>query len=123
MKLLRSHPEGLDIQQIRELGGFGNKQQHLDRRLRDLDPLYKIDRQKDGMRTVYLYRGEREEGEWDYEDISITLRAKILDRDAERCRMCGKTVEADGIKLHVDHKIPREWGGKTRSGFPGRSFR
>lgn len=27
--------------------------------------------------------------------------------------MCGKTVKEDGIKLHIDHKIPRSWGGDT----------
>ena len=27
--------------------------------------------------------------------------------------MCGKTVARDSIKLHIDHKIPRDWGGLT----------
>ena len=27
--------------------------------------------------------------------------------------MCGRTIETHGITLVVDHKIPREWGGKT----------
>jgi hypothetical protein len=29
--------------------------------------------------------------------------------------MCGRTVEGDGVKLQVDHKIPRTWGGATTS--------
>jgi hypothetical protein len=27
--------------------------------------------------------------------------------------MCGRTVDDDQIKLHIDHKVPREWGGAT----------
>ncbi len=27
--------------------------------------------------------------------------------------MCGRTVAEDHVKLHIDHKIPRDWGGKT----------
>ncbi len=29
--------------------------------------------------------------------------------------MCGRTIEKHGITLVVDHKIPREWGGKTEA--------
>jgi len=113
LALLKSHPEGLDIRQLREFGNFGETQQHLDRRLRDLDPHHRIDRLREGRRLVYRYAGERPDGEWGYEKISKTLRAKILSRDGRRCRMCGKTVDADAIRLHVDHKIPQEWGGIT----------
>lgn len=42
--------------------------------------------------------------------ISGKLRYAILQRDASKCRRCGKTVE-DNIKLEVDHKLPVEWGG------------
>lgn len=113
LALLREHPEGLDIKQIRDLGEFGDEQQHLDRRLRSLDPHYEIARIRQGRRTVYRLLGERAEGEWGYEKISKTLRAKVLSRDGRRCRMCGKTVDSDGIRLHVDHKIPQEWGGTS----------
>ena len=112
LELLKSHPDGLDIEEIRALGGFEG-QQHLDRRLRDLDPLFLIDRTRAGNRTLYRLVGERAEGEYDYEVISKTVRAKILTRDGRRCRMCGRTVDEDQIKLHIDHKIPREWGGTT----------
>ena len=27
--------------------------------------------------------------------------------------MCGRTVDEDQIRLHVDHRIPREWGGTS----------
>ena len=112
LEILQKHPEGLDIDQIRELGTIDG-QQHLDRRMRDLDPLFVIERTRIGKRTVYRLVGERAAGEYDYDIISKTIRAKILTRDGRRCRMCGKTVDQDQIKLHVDHKIPREWGGLT----------
>lgn len=112
LTLLQSHPNGLDIEQIRQLGKIEG-QQHLDRRVRDLDPIYEIERSRKGSRTIYRLIGERPEGEYDYGVISKTLRAKILTRDGRRCRMCGKTVDEDHVKLHIDHKIPREWGGVT----------
>lgn len=112
LKLLQAHPEGLDIEQIRQLGKIEG-QQHLDRRVRSLDPLYLIERSRVGKRTIYRLIGERANGEYDYDVISKTLRAKILTRDGRRCRMCGKTIDEDLVKLHIDHKIPREWGGLT----------
>jgi hypothetical protein len=38
LKLLREHPEGLDIEQIRALGKIEG-QQHLDKRVRELYPI------------------------------------------------------------------------------------
>lgn len=35
---------------------------------------------------------------------------RIRNRDGHRCQSCGKGVK-DGVKLHVDHKIPVDWGG------------
>lgn len=46
------------------------------------------------------------------EAINAKLRYKILHRDESKCQRCGKTPD-DGVKLHVDHKIPVEWGGET----------
>lgn len=42
--------------------------------------------------------------------ISSKQRYRILHRDQSRCRRCGRTPE-DGVKLVVDHIIPRDWGG------------
>lgn len=42
--------------------------------------------------------------------MSNRLRTKIFDRDNYTCQMCGRTIE-DGVKLHVDHKIPVSKGG------------
>lgn len=114
---LKAHPSGIDIRGIRrymeEHGTIEGIQQHLDRRLRELDPHYIIERKRQGRRTLYCLVERRPEGEWDYKKISKGLRAEILERSGYRCQMCGRTVGEDGIKLHIDHRIPRSWGGET----------
>ena len=35
---------------------------------------------------------------------------RIRNRDGHRCQSCGNGVK-DNVKLHVDHKVPVEWGG------------
>src|SRR5690606_20722516 len=35
---------------------------------------------------------------------------RIRNRDGHRCQACGKGVN-DNIRLHVDHKVPVDWGG------------
>lgn len=42
--------------------------------------------------------------------ISPKLRYRILMRDNSICQRCGAKA-SDGVKLHVDHKIPVEFGG------------
>jgi 5-methylcytosine-specific restriction endonuclease McrA len=44
------------------------------------------------------------------EPIDGKTRFRILHRDNYTCRACGKTA-SDNVKLHIDHKIPVEWGG------------
>lgn len=44
--------------------------------------------------------------------ISDKVRYAVLRRDNSRCRRCGRAVE-DGVKLVVDHILPRAWGGET----------
>lgn len=41
--------------------------------------------------------------------ISDKVRAQVL--APQRCAQCGKSPLEDGVKLVVDHKIPRDWGG------------
>ena len=112
--VLIKHPDGLNIHQIRtRIGISADTQQHLDRRLRSLDPFYRIARRKAGRATVYVFKGERPEGAWDFSVISKDDRAKVLNRSGRRCQMCGRTVEDDCVKLHIDHKIPQSWGGTS----------
>lgn len=40
-----------------------------------------------------------------------TVRWMVLKRDKFRCHYCGRSPAEDGVKLHVDHVIPRALGG------------
>lgn len=44
--------------------------------------------------------------------LSPSLRFKILNRDHNRCQICGRSAH-DGVKLHVDHIKPIAKGGLT----------
>lgn len=113
LAVLQAHPEGISINQIRsELGLAAHEQQHLDRRVRDLDDRYEIERSQRGRERLYVLKGKRETP-IDAPSVSTTQRARILWRAQNRCEMCGRTVAEDHIRLHIDHKIPREWGGPT----------
>lgn len=46
------------------------------------------------------------------EAIDAKTRAMVLYRDRSACRMCGRTPK-DGVKLHVNHKLPVDWGGSN----------
>lgn len=45
-------------------------------------------------------------------NIDARTRHLVLQRDGFKCRDCGRSPE-DGVKLHVDHKIPVAWGGPS----------
>lgn len=115
LELLKNARDGLDVIEIRNgLPGLG-VQQHLDKRVRELRAYYHVPYEKVGGRAVYRFAGERSNPAADDGKINPRLRAEVLHRAHQRCQMCGKTVEDDGIKLQVDHKIPRNWGGATVS--------
>jgi hypothetical protein len=100
----------IGIHRIRELiGADVGVQQHLDRRLRDLDPYFRIDRARAGGDTVYSLIEQLADVRRAPGAISKQLRAWVL-RD-QRCTQCGRTPTEDGVRLHVDHKIPQRWGG------------
>ncbi len=44
--------------------------------------------------------------------ITLNLRFKVLHRDNFTCQYCGR-MPKDGIKLEIDHIIPRKNGGET----------
>jgi 5-methylcytosine-specific restriction endonuclease McrA len=113
LMLLKEHPEGLDIEQIREKLQLKTVQQHLDKRVRELYHFFHIERKKEGRLTKYIYRGDKPESEWTFEAISKSLLAKVMHKAGGRCQMCGKTIQEDNIKLHADHKVPQSWGGKS----------
>ncbi|MFA5844631.1 MAG: HNH endonuclease signature motif containing protein [Coriobacteriia bacterium] len=43
--------------------------------------------------------------------IDLATRAKVLHDYHERCAMCGRNPTEHGVVLHIDHKIPKDWGG------------
>lgn len=112
LAVLRLHPEGISISAIRaELELSGEEQQHLDRRLRDLDRVFDIRRLRRGREILYVLLGERPD-QLEERDVDKTVRFEILQRDGGRCQICGRSAP-EGVILHVDHKIPRDWGGSN----------
>lgn len=108
--LHENRPDELSIHEIRDrLGESIGVQQHLDRRLRDLDPYFEIERTRKGRDTAYRLVNRLPEVRRAPGSISKKLRAWVL-RD-QRCAQCGRTPSEDGVKLHVDHKVPQSWGG------------
>lgn len=45
--------------------------------------------------------------------LSDRLRWRILEKYNFTCQSCGRQAPKDGVKLHVDHKVPIALGGKT----------
>lgn len=58
-------------------------------------------------RQTYEYQIKRERAL-----MTESLRYDILKRDGFRCQICG-AIQADGVKLHVDHILPVSRGGRT----------
>lgn len=113
LSLLREHPAGLSITEIRrrlELGG--EEQQHLDRRIRDLDEEHQIDRVRKAGAMLYVYVGLRTVPR-KRAPIHPKVRAELLVNAHGTCAMCGRTIQKDGIKLEIDHIVPVEWGGTS----------
>lgn len=91
-------------------------QKDLPRRIRELRSRarYKIRNHKaDGNSYYTLESLEPGTTVADTQPISGKLRAKIRLQANGRCQLCGRTIAEDGIKIVVDHRIPREWGGPT----------
>lgn len=110
-EILKAHPKGLSSGDVRrELQNLGyppGEQAHADRRMRDLNNWWRIDRRREGNRVLYTIGERREKPR--ARTISLAVRAMVLQH--RRCAMCGRNPEEDGIKLVVGHKIPLSWGG------------
>ena len=110
-KILFKHRDApISMSEIREtLGLETGEQEHLNRRMRELYGPCNIERSKRGTDGVYRLISLNENPHQDTSHISIKVRAWVL-RD-QRCAQCGRTPSEDGVKLHVDHITPQEWGG------------
>lgn len=110
---LHAAPDGLDIYELKQRIPEFADQMHFDRRLRDLDKPFLLERQRVGNRLVYRLAGRRDRPQ-DRGRISKRRRAEVLFRDGSRCQMCGRNPERDvDVVLHVDHKVPLAWGGEN----------
>lgn len=100
----------LSMSQIREiLNVEAGKQEHLNRRLRELYREFEIDRRRLGTTTTYELIGRLAEPKAAHGGISKADRAYVMRNG--RCEQCGRTVAEHHVILHADHKIPRNWGG------------
>ena len=113
LELLKSNPNGLTIYEIRERIPDLEVQQHLDKRVRELRYFFDIPIQRIDGKSVYVFQGERKNKIEDDGHIPSRLRAKILHESHGKCQMCGRSIAQDNIKLEIDHKIPRNWGGQS----------
>lgn len=109
-KVLFEHQdEPLDIHEIREIARAEGEQEHFNRRLRTLYGYFVVERKRIDGSFTYRLAGKKDIPAVAAGSINKTLRASVL-RD-QRCAQCGRTPTEDGVKLHVDHKIPQSWGG------------
>jgi hypothetical protein len=83
---------------------FGSQEQ-LGRRRRQLNLVFDIAVSNGAFELVGMKPHARTQDP----PISIKTRAQVLQH--QRCAMCGKAPLADGVRLVVDHKVPRNWGG------------
>lgn len=113
LEALAAHPAGATVADLRQyLGLRQGEQEHLNRRIRDLDRTHVIQRVTSADGTKYVLVGKMAVP-LDATAVDRRTRARILFRDGSRCQMCGMTPTVDGVRLHVDHRVPREWGGTT----------
>jgi 5-methylcytosine-specific restriction endonuclease McrA len=87
----------LTMREIRdELADIGTQEQ-LDRRRRELNRYFEIEHVKSGRDPAV--------------DAGFSERDRAAVLRYGRCAMCGRTPLEDRIRLQVDHKIPKAWGG------------
>jgi 5-methylcytosine-specific restriction endonuclease McrA len=89
---------------------FGKANEQTDRRLRELRRHFVVISRRDQGRWVYILKGRSLTV--DSGDISARLEAQVYTLKGRRCQMCGRGPD-DGVKLNIDHKVPRSWGGET----------
>lgn len=107
--LFENRDKPLTMSEIRQIMGLeAGQQEHLNRRMRELYRVFEVERTRRGTETLYRLIQLRDE-QLNTDGISMKVRAYIL-RD-QRCAQCGRTPLEDRVRLHVDHKIPQEWGG------------
>jgi 5-methylcytosine-specific restriction endonuclease McrA len=84
-------------------------QEQLDRRRRDLNRHFVIERVSGGLETRYRLVARKPATDSENLGISERVRAQVL--RLARCEQCGRTPRDHGVALQVDHKMPQSWGG------------
>ena len=87
----------------------GESHSQTDRRVRELRDWFRLPAVRTGGVHVYQLQGRADAIQGGRSGISPKVRGEVL--SAKRCAQCGKTPTEDHVKLEVDHKIPRSWGG------------
>lgn len=91
---------------------LGESQEHFGRRVRELRRYFRLDVQVAGGQHRYVLSGWAKHRPL-ASDIPISNRRRAEVLAPQRCAQCGRTPLQDQIKLVVDHKIPRAWGGNN----------
>jgi hypothetical protein len=107
IEVMKRFPEGISGGQIRqELEKEGLRpedQTHLDRRIRELDEWFIIEKSVIGQDALRKTLHTRKK-----ELVSQILTAQVLYAARGRCQRCGKTIEAHSITLVVEPKKKRD---------------
>lgn len=95
---------------------YGTEHSQTDRRLRDLRDKYRLDVRTERLPTrghVYRLAGRLQlaADSGGRKPINLRTRAAVLIANGSRCAMCGRSPSLDAIRLVVDHKVPKAWGG------------
>jgi hypothetical protein len=91
---------------------LGEPPENVDRQLRELRRHFRIpELAQQGGPPRLLLEGWAAGAGPDDGHVSSRLRAQVL--APQRCMQCGRTPRDDAVRLVVDHKIPRAWGGPT----------
>lgn len=107
--LFRSRGHPLTMAEIRDaLRVAAVEQEHLNRRMRELYREFEIERKRMGRITTYELKGRLAKSHATGR-LSKTTRAYVLRN--QRCEQCGRTPREHHVVLHVDHKVPKSWGG------------
>lgn len=108
--LYNSRGKPLAMSEIRQiLGVEPGKQEHLNRRLRELYREFDIELTRSGRRTSYELKGRLSRPKAARGGLSKKDRAYVLRN--QRCEQCGRSPSEHAVVLHVDHMIPLKWGG------------
>jgi 5-methylcytosine-specific restriction endonuclease McrA len=107
--LYASRDNPLTMREIRDRLHEIGTQEQLDRRRRELNRYFDIEHVRNGVETAYRLVAPKPRS--DDADLGISERERAQVLRYGRCAMCGKTPLEDHVKLQVDHKIPKDWGG------------